>query len=660
MSKPFQTIGDSAADDSMSTLRTVLDILIQRLESEPADEVFSVSYFGIVFGLKDSPSDSYDLFHLLECTLQRVEKSRELLAKLAKSRQDKSPKESWNDLMILLERNGAPRIRNYANSNRKSFSLGMVKYAYPFLKSNPILLRRLVERLPNITKSGQGIANDLAGEAADRILNIWNFGRYFGTVGVVAMDEGNNFLQDEETAKAIVDATLADIENYLDMILDVPYRSWNMLVTKITPISGEELLSMNRRWKNYISDRDEAAVDPAGILYKQIYGNHTPLYQAIVRARECFDMFDPIGNHKKVLLILSDGASTGETDAHRTAALESVEYLEKRNTKIASCYLQTGRSKSTPKQLFHTKPAKSDEAFSFLFDISSYIENSNYGMKLLIDEGFELPIEGHSKLFLAVDNRPVLDTFLRFASRTYAIENRGIFDIISRAEMDVLILQCMQGYAATDQGNEGICYAHAIATVYYLSMKRIKYREGGYPTFDEIKDDLVSKYGKSGANTKEVLEETSKSYRLQFRVVDETGARQALNMRRPVVARFYLRNNSEGKWDGEWGRFNQFYQDYPTGILEKHHLEGPNPVESTPGHAVVLIDIAPNYLQFLNSWKTTFADNGKFKVKNAEVLGLEFFDVFWTLDDLKFSEKEALSQDKRICNSLDNSLCFNS
>lgn len=307
MSDTFQTIGHSAGDGSMSTLRTVLDILIQRLKSEPADEAFSVSYFGTVFGLKDSPSNSYDLFHLLECTLKKVEKSRELLGR------DRTPEECWNELMVLLENNNAPRIRKYADANRKSFSLGMVKYAYPFLKSDPTLLTRLVERLPNTAKSDQGIANNLVGGVVDIGLDIWNF------IRPPREDSEYEYelLQNEEKANAIVDATLADIENYLDTVLDTPYRSSNMLTARITPISGEALLYMNRRWKNYISDRDDAAVDPAGILYKQIYGNHTPLYRAIVRARECFDVFDPIGNHKKVLLLLSDGASTGETNAHR-------------------------------------------------------------------------------------------------------------------------------------------------------------------------------------------------------------------------------------------------------------------------------------------------------------------------------------------------------
>jgi hypothetical protein len=59
------------------------------------------------------------------------------------------------------------------------------------------------------------------------------------------------------------------------------------------------------------------------------------------------------------------------------------------------------------------------------------------------------------------------------------------------------------------------------------------------------------------------------------------------------------------------------------------------------GHAVVLIDIAPNYLRFLNSWGAQWADKGFFKVAKADVLNLKFIDVFWTLDDLTATEKSA-------------------
>ena len=63
--------------------------------------------------------------------------------------------------------------------------------------------------------------------------------------------------------------------------------------------------------------------------------------------------------------------------------------------------------------------------------------------------------------------------------------------------------------------------------------------------------------------------------------------------------------------------------------------------KKTKGHAVVLIKCDPTSLTFINSWGTTFADRGFFRVRNQAVLKLEFYDVYWTLDDLKESERQA-------------------
>jgi RNA polymerase subunit RPABC4/transcription elongation factor Spt4 len=46
----------------------------------------------------------------------------------------------------------------------------------------------------------------------------------------------------------------------------------------------------------------------------------------------------------------------------------------------------------------------------------------------------------------------------------------------------------------------------------------------------------------------------------------------------------------------------------------------------------------------MNSWGETWADKGFFRVQNAEVLQLEFFDVYWTLSDLTEGEKEYYHQ----------------
>lgn len=57
---------------------------------------------------------------------------------------------------------------------------------------------------------------------------------------------------------------------------------------------------------------------------------------------------------------------------------------------------------------------------------------------------------------------------------------------------------------------------------------------------------------------------------------------------------------------------------------------------------MVLMRCAPKCLTFMNSWGQNFADKGFFRVEDQSVLNdTRFFDVYWTLNDLKHSEKEA-------------------
>ena len=60
------------------------------------------------------------------------------------------------------------------------------------------------------------------------------------------------------------------------------------------------------------------------------------------------------------------------------------------------------------------------------------------------------------------------------------------------------------------------------------------------------------------------------------------------------------------------------------------------------GHAVVLIRCDPDCLTLMNSWGEKWGDGGFFRVKDQSVLNeMEFYDVYWTLDDLTDSEKQA-------------------
>ncbi|XP_062407049.1 uncharacterized protein LOC134098110 [Sardina pilchardus] len=185
----------------------------------------------------------------------------------------------------------------------------------------------------------------------------------------------------------------------------------------------------------------------------------------------------------------------------------------------------------------------------------------------------------------------------------------------------------------------GTCYANATAAVLHLAMTRITGRVGGYPDFFEIREKLVAKYGKDGASTLSVVKEVCPQYRLQCEQVDEEGAKAAVAAMRPVIATFHLT-------DQEWDLFSEFYKDNPEGILTRSVIdirERP-PGAELSGHAVVMSRCSSERLRLMNSWGRGWGDQGFFRIQNADVLGLKFVDVFWTLDDLRQEEKDAYTK----------------
>ena len=213
----------------------------------------------------------------------------------------------------------------------------------------------------------------------------------------------------------------------------------------------------------------------------------------------------------------------------------------------------------------------------------------------------------------------------------------ALSDLLVSVDLDIYINQTTEEFIPNKQQG-GTCYANASAAVLDLAMKRILGRERGYPNFHELKDKMIKTYGRKGANTSEVLKKICPEYRLLCRKVCIKGAMEAIAEKRPVVARFHLTDN-------EWKSFKTFYRANRKGsILTQNELDVRKRPISAPlkGHAVVLTSYNSKYLTFMNSWGEEWADNGFFRVQKAEVLGdqLEFFDVYWELDDLSEGEKE--------------------
>ncbi len=210
----------------------------------------------------------------------------------------------------------------------------------------------------------------------------------------------------------------------------------------------------------------------------------------------------------------------------------------------------------------------------------------------------------------------------------------ALSELLVSVDLDIYISQSTSEFEAKEQLGR-TCYANASAAVLHLAMQRILGREGGYPDFDVLKDNMIETYGMHGSNTSKVLQEICPEYRLRSQEVCIKRAMEAVVKKRPIVASFHLT-------DGEWEAFSNFYHYNPTGILTQNELyvRPTRPGPPRTGHAVVLTSFNSKCLTFMNSWGQEWGDNGFFRVQNAEVLQLEFFDVYWELDDLTEGEKE--------------------
>ncbi|CAF3121366.1 unnamed protein product [Rotaria socialis] len=177
-------------------------------------------------------------------------------------------------------------------------------------------------------------------------------------------------------------------------------------------------------------------------------------------------------------------------------------------------------------------------------------------------------------------------------------------------------------------------YANAVAAVFHSAMSRIVVRENGVPGYDKIRKKLIKDYGEHEVIIEDVLRKWCPIYRLRYERIEELDARQTIEAERSVLATFSLSEE-------EWIDFSKFYKTYPTGILERKDLGMHSSLANECNHAVVLTKSNTTYLTFMNSWGTSFADNGFFKVRDQSVLNLSFYDVYWTLEDLKESEIRA-------------------
>ncbi len=181
------------------------------------------------------------------------------------------------------------------------------------------------------------------------------------------------------------------------------------------------------------------------------------------------------------------------------------------------------------------------------------------------------------------------------------------------------------------------CYANAVAAAVQMALERVTGREGGIPSFEWLRSQIISVDGSDGACAFSVLRRCCDRYRpLRCDHVKEDVARSFVNTG-PVVMVFYLT-------DIQWSRFSAFFRSHNVQILKKSDIfnEHDDPDLPLKGHAVVLMAANSQRLKMMNSWSTKFGDNGFFRVENGTVFtNTKFYRVYWHETDLLPSEREA-------------------
>ena len=369
-----------------------------------------------------------------------------------------------------------------------------------------------------------------------------------------------------------------------------------------------------------------------------IYGA-TPLYQAIRTATKCFEKHAPtFQSHKKLLFVLSDGDPTdgGENDS---AAIKKVATrLENAGVTVVGCFVTQSKT-IQPRQMFSKMNTNWDSGSKFLFSLSSTITTQSIPRTMFVKRDWSIDFENNeTRLFLQVNHPDHLRDACDLA-RNVVCSQEALSDLLADVDLDVYINQSVRDYEAQEKQEGHTCYAHASATVLHLTMKRIHGPENDVPTFVELKDEMIGKFGKEAFSITTALDEMCKKYHLRYKRVDVKGAMEAVASSRPVIATFKLTRK-------EWDRFKEFFITNGKGILTKKEID----ITARPsnpkrfGHAVVLTSFNSEYLRLLDSWGSDWADNGFIKVQNADVLGFQFYDVYWEIEDLNEKEKTSFKE----------------
>ena len=522
----------------------------------------------------------------------------------------RSKEEILEQALRILETNGAPRVRTWAKMNvlLDAVSYDNAELILNKLKHDPSFSRTFInDCLPEQCRFFRHSADSYVREGLFGGMRVLNF------IGLPA--------QEFATRDSITEV----IEKGMELVK-------NSVLASIGQAAVMEVQEAHEILHGCVGDAElsDGRVDELMEAVKPFIFGGTPLIKALNHARDFFAL-SKYQEHHKLLFVLSDGMPADGNNPPSKA-------LSDLGVTTVCCFI-TDRSISDPLRLYSIADQSWEGPAKFMFRLSSTLQTQLIPRTVFVKRGWRIDTTNNeTRLFWQVNHPDIVSDVCDLARNVVCCQD-ALADVLATVSLDLYINQANQGFGAKEQKG-GTCYANASAAVLHLAMKRILGRRGGYPDFFDIRHKLIQKYGEHGASTLQVLREVCPEFRLRCEKVDVLGAMKAVAAKRPAIAIFRLTVP-------EWKSFSEFFKRNKDGVLTKSEIDiskRPQNAEHT-GHAVVLTSYNSGCLRLMNSWGSCWADGGFFRVRSADVLGLEFIDVFWTLDDLKQEEKDAYTRD---------------
>ena len=548
-------------------------------------------------------------------------------------------------LINLLENHGAVTIKEFMYKEDISPTEEECNFFYNILKDDYYFTKKVVESLPyqckdkyyKYEKTGAKVAVGALGEFV--VSSIITVNPVIGLAAAAAASyysykKTDEYISNSEDTQ-IINEIKEQLKKCITHKLNGPLDKFNWYKNDFELKPAKEVLNSLKFLKEKIPLRKNNNIMNSFSNY--IYSN-TPLKKAMSKAIEISkkDEKETI----KILVILSDGYST-DGDPNDLKHL-----IDKENTYIITCYFSSEKVYK-PKKLYSQNPYE-NQGIKQLYDLASDINPYSPIFDMLEQRGWEVDYTQKSKLFIKANSMDIFDEFFT-ALNSFINGNNILGDMLSKIKMNDYITFYNKAHRISENQIGPICWCHSLAKIIEYGSHRIyrgKYLEKyPYPVFSDLRDLLINKYnnkGKTDFQMRKILDEILPKYFLRYSYysnIQESKIKLALMRGRPLVLTFDLSAM-------QWKNFGDFFRKSKKGIITNEILNKKIPEylykdETSDGHAVILIDHDDDSFICLNSWGKNWGDNGKFRIKDLNILvNPAIFDVYFYESDLPYELKQ--------------------